>query len=87
MDASSSRMNAKIREAQLQKVPYMLVVGDKEVADNTVAVRTRNNEDRGAIPLDEFKQIVHGFDCLKVDGTVSGLQSSDEFHDQCRATA
>jgi threonyl-tRNA synthetase len=56
VDASSSRMNAKIREAQLQKVPYMLVVGDKEVAANSVAVRTRNNEDRGAIPLAEFKQ-------------------------------
>jgi threonyl-tRNA synthetase len=57
VDASSSRMNAKIRAAQLQKVPYMLVVGDKEVAGNSVAVRTRTNEDRGAIPLDEFKQM------------------------------
>ena len=56
VDASSSRMNAKIREAQLQKVPYMLVVGDKEVASNAVAVRTRNNEDRGAVSVDEFKQ-------------------------------
>jgi threonyl-tRNA synthetase len=55
VDDSSARMNAKIRNAQLQKVPYMLVVGDKEEAAGAVAVRTRNNEDRGIIPLDEFK--------------------------------
>jgi threonyl-tRNA synthetase len=55
VDDSSARMNAKIRDAQLQKVPYMLVVGDKEEEAGTVAVRTRNSEDRGAVPLDEFK--------------------------------
>lgn len=55
VDASSSRMSAKIRDAQLQKVPYMLVVGDREEESNTVAVRTRNNEDLGAIHLEAFK--------------------------------
>ena len=51
---SSSRMNAKIRESQLQKVPYMLIVGDREEENNAVAVRTRNNEDRGAILVEDF---------------------------------
>jgi threonyl-tRNA synthetase len=54
VDASSERMNKKIRNAQMQKIPYMLVVGDKEAEEGTVAVRTRNNEDRGAQPLAEF---------------------------------
>lgn len=56
VDDSSNRMNAKIREAQLQKVPYMLVIGDREMEAKAVAVRTRNNEDRGAVPLVEFKE-------------------------------
>ena len=54
VDASNGRMNAKIRNAQLQKVPYMLVVGDKEAEENAVAVRTRDNENRGAISVAEF---------------------------------
>lgn len=54
VDASSERMNKKIRNAQLQKIPFMLVVGDKEEAAGMVAVRTRENEDRGAVPLAEF---------------------------------
>jgi threonyl-tRNA synthetase len=55
VDASNGRMNAKIRNAQLQKIPYMLVVGDKEEEQNAVAVRTRDNENRGAMPVAEFK--------------------------------
>ena len=55
VDASSARMNAKIRQAQLQKVPYMLVVGDREEEKGTVAVRTRENENRGAMPVAEFE--------------------------------
>src|SRR5437763_1945382 len=54
VDARSERMNAKVRDAQLQKIPYMLVVGDKEAADNAVAVRLRTNENLGATPLDAF---------------------------------
>ena len=54
VDDSNGRMNAKIRDAQLQKVPYMLIVGDREAESKSVAVRTRLNEDRGAIPLAEF---------------------------------
>ncbi len=60
VDDSSDRMNKKIRNAQLQKVPYMLVVGDKEVAEEAVAVRTRNNEDRGQMPVAEFKEMAQG---------------------------
>ncbi|GIK55335.1 MAG: threonine--tRNA ligase [Chloroflexota bacterium] len=54
VDDSSDRMNKKIRNAQLQKIPYMLVVGDKEMENNAVAVRTRDEEDRGALPVAEF---------------------------------
>ncbi len=54
VDDSSERMNKKIRAAQLQKIPYMLVVGDKESEAGAVAVRTRDNEDRGAQPVADF---------------------------------
>jgi threonyl-tRNA synthetase len=53
-DDRQEKVNYKIREAQLQKIPYMLVVGDKEVADRTVAVRSRAGGDLGARPLDQF---------------------------------
>jgi threonyl-tRNA synthetase len=46
-------MQAKIRDAQLQKVPYMLIAGDRDVAANAISVRTRANEDLGAINVDE----------------------------------
>jgi threonyl-tRNA synthetase len=54
VDVRSERMNAKVRDAQMQKIPYMLVVGDKEAADNAVAVRLRSNENLGATPLSSF---------------------------------
>jgi len=54
VDDSDERMNAKVRKAQLQKVPYMLIVGDKEVKAGTVSVRLRSEENLGAKPLDEF---------------------------------
>jgi threonyl-tRNA synthetase len=54
LDDSPERMNAKIRDAQLQKIPYMLVVGDKEQQEQAVSVRLRTNENLGAIPLDSF---------------------------------
>ena len=50
-DARGERMNAKIREAQLQKIPYMLVVGDREAAAGAAAVRLRSGENLGAIPV------------------------------------
>jgi threonyl-tRNA synthetase len=54
VDDSSDRMQAKIRRNQLQRVPYMLVVGDKESEANAVAVRLRTNENLGPMPLDRF---------------------------------
>ncbi|MGE5335779.1 MAG: threonine--tRNA ligase [Nitrososphaerota archaeon] len=54
VDARHERMNAKVRDAQLQKIPYMLVVGDKEAAADAVAVRLRSNENIGAVPLADF---------------------------------
>jgi threonyl-tRNA synthetase len=48
------RMQAKIREAQMQKIPYMLVIGKREAADNAVAVRLRNGRDLGARQVEQF---------------------------------
>ena len=54
VDDRSERMNAKIRDAQTQKIPYMLVIGDKEVEDRQVALRLRGGENPGPMPLAEF---------------------------------
>ncbi len=54
VDDSDDRMNAKVRKAQLQKIPYMLVLGDREVEAGTVSVRLRTEEDLGPKPVDEF---------------------------------
>ena len=54
VDTRAERMNAKIRDAQMQKIPYMLVVGDKEAEAQAVAVRLRSGEDLKAIPLAQF---------------------------------
>ena len=53
VDDRSERMNLKIRQAQLQKIPYMLVVGDREADAGAAAVRTREGENRGALALGE----------------------------------
>ena len=47
-------MNNKIRRAQMEKVPYMLVVGDREVERNQVAVRLRSEENLGAMSVEDF---------------------------------
>jgi threonyl-tRNA synthetase len=54
---SSDRMQAKIRDAQLQKTPYMLVIGDREVENGAVAVRLRSGEDLGAQQVSDFVAI------------------------------
>jgi len=59
VNETSERMNAKIRDAQLQKVPYMLVVGDREQESGTAAVRLRTEEDLGAMKVDELVQLIH----------------------------
>ncbi len=54
MDDRSETMQSKIRDAQVQKIPYMLIVGDREMADEKVAVRTRAGENLGALSQEEF---------------------------------
>ena len=56
-DVRPERMNLKIREAQLQKTPYMLIVGDKEVASSTVSVRLRSGEDLGGQTIAAFREM------------------------------
>jgi threonyl-tRNA synthetase len=56
LDERQEKINYKIREAQLQKIPYMLVVGDREAADGTVSVRSRSGGDLGARAVREFVQ-------------------------------
>jgi threonyl-tRNA synthetase len=54
LDERSEKVNLKIRDAQLQKIPYMLVVGDREAENGTVSVRNRKHADQGAQSVDEF---------------------------------
>jgi threonyl-tRNA synthetase len=54
LDERSEKVNLKIREAQLQKVPYMLVIGDREAESGQVSVRNRKHGDQGAVTLDDF---------------------------------
>jgi threonyl-tRNA synthetase len=54
IDASSETLNKRIREAQLQKVPYVLVVGDKEIDGGTVSVRDREGKEARAVPFEAF---------------------------------
>jgi threonyl-tRNA synthetase len=60
VDVRGERMNAKIRDAQLQKIPYMLVVGDKEAAADAVSVRLRTNVDLKSMPLATFLERIEG---------------------------
>ena len=54
VDERGERMNAKIRDAQNQKIPYMLVIGDREVEAESVSVRLRSEENLGAMPIEGF---------------------------------
>lgn len=58
VDERNERMNLKIRDAQLQKVPYMVIMGNEEVANSTVSVRLRNGQNLKALPISEFKSTV-----------------------------
>ena len=57
IDDSNERMRAKIRRAQLEKIPYMLVVGDREAAEGTVSLRLRTEEDLGPRPVADFVEM------------------------------
>jgi threonyl-tRNA synthetase len=54
LDAGDEKVGAKIRDAQMQKIPYMLILGEQEQNNRTVAVRSRSEGDQGAIPIEQF---------------------------------
>ena len=54
LDDRNEKIGYKIREAQLQKVPYMLIIGDKEIESNSVGVRSRKDGDIGSMSFDDF---------------------------------
>ena len=58
LDARNEKLGYRIREAQIQKVPYMLVVGGREQEEGTVSVRRRAGEDLGAMPVEAFLERV-----------------------------
>jgi threonyl-tRNA synthetase len=58
IDDRSERMNLKIRQAQLEKIPYMVILGDKETADNSVSVRRRSGEQMPSQPLTDFIDVL-----------------------------
>ena len=58
VDDSQNTLKYKIRNAQLEKVPYMIILGDKDIENKTVSVRHRSGEDLGAITMDEFQGIL-----------------------------
>ncbi len=66
LDLRNEKINYKIREHSMQKVPYILVVGDKEKANGAVAVRARGNQDLGVMPLADFSQKLVGDIARKV---------------------
>jgi threonyl-tRNA synthetase len=57
VNVRNDKIGAKIRDAQLQKVPFMLVLGDREMEEAKVAVRERTKGDIGAMSIEEFKQM------------------------------
>jgi len=57
-DLRNEKLNYKIREAQVAKIPYMLIIGDKEMADNTVTVRLRNGENLSPMAISQFAALI-----------------------------
>ena len=58
LDDRSEKLGAKVRDAQMQKIPYMLVIGDKEVENRKVSVRKRDGTDLGSLDLNKFMEMV-----------------------------
>ena len=67
-------MQAKIRDAQNQKIPYMLVVGDREAAEGSVNVRLRTGEQKGTLSIPEFKDYVQDVVAGKASTDLKRLQ-------------
>ena len=59
LDERQENINHKIRDAQVQKIPYMLVVGDCEASEGTIAVRRRTGGDQGGMKVDGFVALAH----------------------------
>ena len=58
IDSRNEKIGKKIREAQLQKIPYMVVVGDKDMENETISPRHRTEGDMGAMKLEDFIKLV-----------------------------
>ena len=58
LDDRSERMQAKIRDAEAQKIPYILVVGDREIKDKSVNVRVRGEKILGSMPVNKFTELI-----------------------------
>ena len=58
VDKRTDRMNAKIRDAQIQKIPYMLIVGDREVESDEASIRTRSGEDLGSKTVSDILNVI-----------------------------
>ncbi|MCP3906742.1 MAG: threonine--tRNA ligase [Oceanicoccus sp.] len=75
-DLRNEKIGFKIREHTIQKVPYLLVVGDKEVENQTVAVRARNGEDLGSMSIEAFEQLLA--DDVARRGRVASAEATTE---------
>ncbi len=59
IDDRSEKLGYKIRSAQMEKVPYMIIIGDKDMENNTISVRHRSGDDLGALSFEDFEKILH----------------------------
>ena len=75
-DLRNEKIGYKIRHHTLRRIPYLLVVGEREVAGHTIAVRMREGRDLGAIPLGEFAEMMEGLTSNRGIGTTGGLKDS-----------
>jgi len=75
-DLRNEKIGYKIRHHTLQRIPYLLVAGGREVADRTIAVRTREGRDLGAIPLDEVAGMMEGLTLNHGIKNIGGLKDS-----------
>ncbi|GAB5412804.1 MAG: threonine--tRNA ligase [Congregibacter sp.] len=76
-DLRNEKIGFKIREHTIQRIPYLVVVGEKEVEAKTVAVRSRNGEDLGSMSIEAFAEVLHQ-DVARRGRAVSGVSSSSE---------
>ncbi len=70
-DMRGEKVNAKIRDAQLEKIPYMLVIGDREIENKTAALRLRTGENRGALGIDEICGLIKAKQNSRETGTAT----------------